>query len=82
MSIPDEAVEAAVKKLSYLNSDAGDQLTDEEWARQILEAAAPFMVADDPRIGAMASWCCRTQKYGSYDEAQDDVMAILRSSSE
>ena len=44
--IPAQAVEAATLKLAYLNSDAGDQLTDAEWARSILEAAAPHMMAE------------------------------------
>lgn len=43
--IPDEAVRAAVRKLAYLNSDSGDQLSDEDWARKILEAAAPHLMA-------------------------------------
>ena len=43
--IPDAAVEAAAKTLAVLNSDAGDQLSDHEWARAILEAAAPHMLA-------------------------------------
>lgn len=43
--IPVEAVEAATLKLASLNSDAGDQLTDAEWAREILEAAAPHIRA-------------------------------------
>lgn len=43
--IPEDAVEAAAKKLAYLNSDAGDQLSDEDWARELLEAAAPHLMA-------------------------------------
>lgn len=41
--IPDAAVEAATLKLARLNSDSGDQLTDAEWAREILESAAQHM---------------------------------------
>jgi len=44
--IPDAAVEAAVARLAILNSDAGDQLADHEWARELLEAAAPHMRFD------------------------------------
>lgn len=44
--IPEAAVEAAAKRLAILNSDAGDQLTDHEWARELLEAAAPHMLAE------------------------------------
>jgi len=45
MNIPTDAVEAAAKKLDELNSDAGDQLSDKDWALEILEAAAPFIAA-------------------------------------
>lgn len=44
-NIPAEAVEAARQRLAYLNSDAGDQLTDAEWAQEILEVAAPHLLA-------------------------------------
>ena len=45
MTITKEAVAAAAARLAILNSDAGDQLTDDEWARAILEAALPFLAA-------------------------------------
>ena len=51
--IPADAVEAATLKLASLNSDAGDQLTDAEWARAILEAAAPYMMADEAKLAAV-----------------------------
>lgn len=45
MSVSDEAVEAAAEELANLNSDLGDQLTDHEWARRVLEAAGPLIAA-------------------------------------
>jgi len=45
--IPDAAVEAAAARLAILYSDAGDQLTDQEWAREILEAAAPILLSHE-----------------------------------
>lgn len=87
--IPAEAVEAAAEA-SYEQvrprmgfptgfDDAPEPLrqTYLDLARAALEAAAPHMLADDPRIDAIAAWCGRFRT-GYYDEAQDDVMAILR----
>ena len=73
--IPEAAVEAAASALRDA-FDWGVSGFDEQ-ARKALEAAAPLLVAEDPRIDAIAAWCGR-HRSGYYDEAQDDVMALLR----
>lgn len=67
--IPAEAIEAATLKLASLNSDAGDQLTDEEWTRAILEAAAPHMLAEAWRSGFWkgTAWVDSAGEDGSED---------------
>lgn len=82
--IPEAAVEAAAKALHFFKTGAGWKGADpatvwecREQAESIIRQAAPHMLAEDPRMDAIAAWCGR-HRSGYYDEAQDDVMAIIR----
>jgi len=82
--IPEAAVEAAAEWLPHSGDcDVHPERDCTCWQprvnliRAALEAAAPHLVAEDPRMDAIAAWCGRYRS-GYYDEAQDDVMALLR----
>lgn len=51
-----EAVVAATMELARLKRDPGALVTDYEWARTILEAAAPYIAAEAWDEGSQARW--------------------------
>lgn len=83
MRISDEAVESAVEQLAFLNSDAGDQLTDHEWARAILEAAAPLILApvtelaDELVLSALTGTAYQTGRGSGFRIAGTRIRQVL-----